>query len=193
MDTVDRGEVRLGGQERNRRIVEMKKQEELAILYQKLAEQYLFEMYSVRRLDERFGECEPAFVPEDAEKPGDELSLRFISLLNEAHIERLDENERQVLEEIGEGNERRINIADFMAQTYEKVLAGDLRPNTQYEYFKNIYGRSILPGNAIIFVLRDKRDGLQEEKKTWIFNNVKKQFEELANRNAKSPVYLMRI
>lgn len=171
----------------------MKKQEELAILYQKLAEQYLFEMYSVRRLDERFGECEPAFVPEDVENPDDELSLRFISLLNEAHIERLDESETQVLEEISEGNERRINIADFMAQTYEKVLAGDLRPNTQYEYFKNIYGRGILPGNAIIFAFRDKRDGAQEEKKTRIFNNVKMQFEELANRNAKSPVYLMRV
>lgn len=177
----------------------MKEQKELSMLYKKLAEQYLFEVYSIRRLDERFAACEVKFLPETETEQENELALKFISLLNKAHIERLDENERKSLEEISKGNTE-INIAEFIDSTYEKVLAGDIRKNVQYEYFKNIYGKGILPGNAIVFFFRDKIEYNAENQINWetehqkdkIFHNVKMQFEKMANRKSQNPIYLIR-
>lgn len=177
----------------------MKEQKEISMLYKKLAEQYLFEVYSIRRLEERFAECEVKFLPESETEQENKLALKFISLLNKAHIERLDENERKSLEEISKGNTE-INIAEFIDSTYVKVLAGDIRKNVQYEYFKNIYGKGILPGNAIVFFFRDKVEYNAENQVNWeteyrkdkIFHNVKTQFEKMANRKSQSPIYLIR-
>lgn len=175
----------------------------LSRLYRALSQQYLIEQYSLKRLDERFAEGETYFEPLDERnlQQGNGIYLKYISLLNKARIERLEENELKMLREINNENPGNINLADFIGRTYARILAGDITPGTQYEFFKDIYGKGVLPGNAVIFSFRDKTsygpdgeiDWSIEERKSRIFHQVKEQFEELANAGSNHPVYLVRM
>lgn len=183
--------------------MEIKNYRELSRIYWLLSWQYLTEQYALKRLDERFAECETRFEPVEQgnRQQGSGIYLIYISLWNKARIERLEESEIKQLYEINNGNPNNINLSEFISNTYIRVLAGDIRPDTQHEFFKDIYGKGVLPGNAVIFSFRDKMaygsdgeiDWVLEEKKERIFGHVKNQFEKLANVRANHPVYLVRM
>lgn len=173
----------------------------LFIVYKIVAEQYLINMLSLKRLDERFYECKIGFETIKTDVSEKNNGLRFISLINNPHIERLDEDENNVLNMICDGNTEDLDIQGFIEKTYQKVLAGDIGENRKYEYYKSIYGNGILPANSIVFSFRDKNvynsDGSMDwnimKKKTMLFFNVKQQFEKLAKEKISVPVYLVRL
>lgn len=173
----------------------------LSIAYKIVAEQYLINMLSLKRLDERFCECEIGFETVKSDISEKNNGLKFISLINNPHIERLDENESNVLNIICDGNAEDLDIQDFIEKTYQKVLAGDIGENKMYEFYKSIYGNGILPANSIVFSFRDKNaynsDGSLDwdimKKKAILFFNVKQQFEKLVKEKTSVPVYLVRL
>lgn len=174
--------------------------DELKVAYRILVSQYLFEKYSLRRLDERFLESSAAFLPKTDAVLREDYELQFISLLNEAHIERLSGAELEMFQEILEDESDHTGIFDFLERTYEKVLAGTVVPGIEFEFFKDIYGRGIFPGNALIFQFRDqemydengKLRRETEEQKARVFERVKVQYEKIANAKSRVPVYLVR-
>lgn len=180
--------------------MEDKKYNELCKVYKMIAEQYLYEKYSIGRLDQRFSEQKIPFEPIKRDKEEVGQQLRYITLSNHANIERLESEELNELEKIADGYFESINILNFVESTYRKVLAGDIRPNVKYEFYPNIHGEGILPGDAIVFLFHDqvtydlegKIDWEIEGRKETMFKNVKVQFEALANRNSETPIYLVR-
>ena len=170
---------------------------ELSEIYRSLAEQYLIEKYSVKRLDERFGECKAAFIPEDDRTDN---GLKYISVLNSAHMERLSEEEIQIFRTLLTDEDREEDLVKFIISTCDLVMAGDIRKSIYCEYYKDIHGNGIFPGNAVIFCFRDqtrydengKMDWAEEGYKNKVFNRVKLQFEQLAGRKEENPVYLIR-
>ena len=157
-----------------------------------LAEQYLRELYSIERLEERFAESELSFRPRRE---------YLIWLVNEPHLERLEDQEKKILEQIARETADVKACADFMISTCDRVMAGDLRTGINYEFFADIYGRGILPGNSIVFYIDDCTEMNEkgdvnwevEERKEKLFLNVKKQFEQLANEKSEKNAYLLRI
>ena len=91
--------------------------------------------------------------------------------------------------------------AEFVINTYDKVMAGDLRDGVNYEFFPDVHERGLLPGNSIVFYMDDRikmdekggRNWEVEERKEKLFRNVKSQFEQLANEKYERKVYLFRI
>ncbi len=174
----------------------MTDQKVLSDFYKLLAEQYLRESFSIKRLEERFEECDTPFVPKVTDSPA-----RFLSLVNEPHLDRLSEEELQLLDKMYEGTATGEEAALFLEKSCPLVLAGDLDPGVEYEFFRDFRGRGIFPGNTIVFRFRDKvaldgngkLDEPAERKKSRIFANVKRQFEEMVGEKAGAPIRLVRI
>lgn len=174
--------------------------EEFSISYRELVSQYLFEKYSIRRLDERFLECGSAFLPAADEKDFLPWRLNFISLLNEVHMERMSLEELEEFQSLLEKEDGNTDILDFLERTWEKVLAGTETEGSLYEFYPDIRGKGILPGNALVFEFRDmtqydsegKTDWELENEKARVFERVKIQYEKIANAKSAVPVYLVR-
>ncbi len=164
----------------------------LKTIYKALAEQYLREQYSIKRLEERFTESELPFRPRRE---------HLFWLLNEPHLERLEVQEKKILEQIVKEEADAKTCADFMVSTCDRVMAGDLRAGVNYEFFADIYGRGILPGNSIVFYVDDCTEMNEKGEVNWeiekrkekLFQNVKSQFEQIANGKGERKVYLLRI
>ena len=176
-------------------------EEELNVTYKLIAEPYLYRKYGLYELDQKFGEYKPSYIPAEWRvEMKNELELQYISLLNQAHTERLKESEKEVLSGIINSTVSDEEIVSFIEETYRKVLAGSLEKDVQVQYFPDIYDRGMFPGDAIVFVFSDtpeygtdgSRDENKEGEKTRVFNSVKKQFEELINANESEKVYLVR-
>lgn len=177
------------------------RERELSVIYKIIAEQYLINMLSLKRLDERFSECGVGFetLKSGADKKNN--GLKFITLINNAHIERLNESQRDILNKIYDGDINELDVQSFIEQTYQKVLAGDTGESKNYEFYKSIYGDGILPANSIVFCFRDKSvynaDGSMDwemmKKKSMIFLSVKQQFECLVKEKMDVPIYLVRL
>lgn len=184
----------------------MKIDEKIENYYYWLAEQFLIEKYSLRSLDERF---QKSTIPFISVRKQEAPFLTYISLWNRPKLERLSEKELTVIKELTETGESKIvedilgiNLAEFLQNTYQKVLAEDMREGMVHEFYPSIYGDGILPAKAIVFRFEDKiaydENGSIlweiEQKKNNIFNSVKRQLETLIrSKNKEDLVYLVRM
>lgn len=165
--------------------------------YKLIADQIVIEKYSLKRLDERFGECSAGFIP-----AGDrnEDGLQFLSVLNRPHLERLSEERLLEFRNMAARENMEDELVSFVEASFRDILEGDPRPNVQYEYFRDIHGRGIFPGNSLVLLFRDKVqydpagkvDWNGEARKEEVFAQVKEQFEELVNQKGDCPVFLVR-
>ncbi len=168
---------------------------DLSLFYKEMAEEYLRKILSMKRLEERFEECEPSFIPEMTDRPS-----HFFTLVNRVNLERLDESEMELLEGMYQGRVEGAEAAALLEQTCFRVMAGDPESGVVHEYFQDIHGKGILPGNAMVFLFHDKAtidesgriDTEAELKKIRIFANVKRQFESLAEEKTGVPVCIVR-
>lgn len=164
----------------------------LRSIYKALAEQYLREQYSIERLEDRFAQSGLPFHPQKE---------HLFVLVNEPHLERLKDQEKAILEQIAREKTDAGTCAEFVINTCDKVMAGDLRNGVNYEFFPDVHERGLLPGNSIVFYMDDcikmdekgGRNWEVEERKEKLFQNVKSQFEQIANEKCERKVYLLRI
>lgn len=178
--------------------------------YKTLAETYLFRKYGVDRLDRRFAEYRPRFIPapwRETLRQMNPAALEYISLLNEAHLERLSDADRAAFEDLlhasanvsaddaaetdataAEIDATGAAAAAFLERTYRTVLAGNTKPGEMHRYFADIHDIGTIPGDAIVFVFSDvadydsagNRNPEAEEKKNRVFASVRRQFEAIA-------------
>ena len=170
--------------------------------YRKVAEAYLAGKYGVDILDNKFAECSPVFIPAPwrDELLQDPSSMRYISLLNEAHTERLSDEDSEKLQKILRTEEDQESVIELIEKTYRTVLAGTLEPGANHEYFPDIHQEGTFPGDAIVFMFSDIPDydekGNSDDEIEWskscLFFNVKEQFEKMMKEEADEKVYLIR-
>jgi hypothetical protein len=170
--------------------------------YRAVAETYLAGKYGLDKLDQRFAEYVPHYIPapwreEINKQPG---AMRYISLLNMAHTERLSDADSEEIQAILKTGENKEQIPDLIERTYHTVLAGTTEPEAYYEYFADIHGRGRFPGDAIVFVFSDipeydeagNSNAEAEDRKTDVFENVKSQFEAIVSEDSEDKVFLIR-
>ncbi|WP_031547596.1 hypothetical protein [Oribacterium sp. FC2011] len=175
--------------------------EELDQIYVALAEEVLAEKFSLRRLDERFAENALKFYPKGKKS---EDRMKFFSLYNRAHTERLSDEDRVLLENWGEKNtteEKEVEkLIDMIERTWKNVLATRYSPEEITYMHRSIPEASSLPENALVFVFSDTFpegaaddiDWETEKQKEAVFYAVKEQYENLVNEKNDTRIYLMK-
>ena len=175
--------------------------EELDQIYEALAEEALAEKFSLRRLDERFAESALNYYPKGKKVEG---RMKFFSLYNRAHTERLSDGDRALLENwsaknITEKTEEE-QLFDMIERTWNTVLATEYSPQEITYMCRSIPEAPSLPENALIFLFSDTFpegaaddiDWENEKEKEEVFYAVKEQYESLVNGKNDTHIYLMK-
>lgn len=177
------------------------RKEELDQIYEALAEETLAEKFSLRRLDERFAESALNYYPKGKKAEG---RMKYFSLYNRAHTERLSDEDRALLENWGTENmteetegEQLINMIE---RTWNTVLATEYSPQEITYMCRSIPEAPSLPENALVFCFSDTFpegaaddiDWETEKEKEAVFYAVKKQYENLVNGKSDTHIYLMK-
>ena len=171
---------------------------ELDQIYEALAEQALAEKFSLRRLDERFAENNLNYYPKEKKAEG---RMKFFSLYNRAHTERLSDKDRALLENWGAKNiTEGEQLLDMIERTWSTVLATEYSPQEITYMCRSIPEAPSLPENALVFRFSDTFpegaaddiDWETEKEKEAVFYAVKEQYENLVNRNNNTHIYLMK-
>ena len=176
--------------------------EERDQIYEALAEEALAEKFSLRRLDERFAEHTLGFVPKQKTEEG---RMKFFTLYNRAHTERLSEEDQKSLEEWAAAGKTAPDadmerLLDMIERTWKQVLATRYSPQELTYMSRTLPEASSLPEEALIFRFSDTFpegpadaiDWEAEKEKEAVFYVVKKQYEDLVRQKSDVPVCLMR-
>ena len=174
---------------------------EMDQIYEALAEKALAEKFSLRRLDERFAENALNYNPK---RNNEEGRMKFFSLYNRAHTERLSDKDRALLENWSAKNitdeTEGEQLLDMIERTWNTVLATEYSPQEITYMCRSIPEAPSLPENALVFCFSDTFpqgsvddiDWEKEKEKEAVFYSVKKQYENLVNRKGNVHIYLMK-
>lgn len=156
--------------------------------YRLLVEQYVLKRTGLKSLDERLKKSELGFASlkeQSYSQAFSTMELSFFSIRNTIHVERLNKDEfnilaRYIYDEVDDG------LEDMISDTYAKVFARDTRDGIYVEYFKDIHGAGILPGDTIIFDLAvycpATEDSQLHKRKYNTLVSIKKQLEPLLTK-----------
>lgn len=174
-------------------------------LYRFLAQRYILEKTKLDRIDRRMKEYEIPFLPRPAEERDkyqvqDFMQLQYIYMRNDVHIERLSEEQVEILEKARNHltDETAVVKAMTLVQdTYRKVLAFSDASDAEFELFPSTFGEGNVPGNAIVFIiaaapdydeLGNIKDWEKERRKNNVLSSLKTQLEPICEKALQTPV-----
>lgn len=182
-------------------------EEEIRRIYRYLFCRFLKEKTGLKKIDEKLKQQEIPFIKVpweemDQYQKQDFLDMDYFYLRNVIHTERLDNEDRKTLIQMGRDltRENGEKAGEIIERTYKKVLAFSTDERAKIELFPSTAGEGVVEGNSLVLVLAampqydthgNLTDKETERKRVRILVALKNQLEPILSKILDMPVRIL--